>query len=94
MSPLDEGFRRRTNAVFDIWQPTPEHKAIVNLPATVTSGTNFFVWTAKVDVPGNAPGPLRVTFHEYEQQNADNADHSGLAKANRLVYSESIPVVH
>jgi 2-isopropylmalate synthase len=26
-------------AVFDIWQPTPEHKAIVNLPATVEMAT-------------------------------------------------------
>ncbi|HYS64830.1 MAG TPA: 2-isopropylmalate synthase [Paraburkholderia sp.] len=27
------------DAVFDIWQPTPEHKAIVNLPATVEMST-------------------------------------------------------
>ncbi|AXL51405.1 2-isopropylmalate synthase [Paraburkholderia caffeinilytica] len=27
------------DAVFDIWQPTPEHKAIVNLPATVEMAT-------------------------------------------------------
>ncbi|MBX4144962.1 2-isopropylmalate synthase, partial [Ralstonia pickettii] len=27
------------DAVFDVWQPTPEHKAIVNLPATVEVGT-------------------------------------------------------
>ncbi len=25
------------NAVIDVWQPTPEHKAIINLPATVES---------------------------------------------------------
>ncbi|PCE23087.1 2-isopropylmalate synthase [Paraburkholderia acidicola] len=31
------------DAVFDIWQPTPQHKAIVNLPATVEIGTpNFY----------------------------------------------------
>lgn len=31
------------DAVFDVWQPTPEHKAIVNLPATVEVGTpNFY----------------------------------------------------
>ncbi|MCG1055232.1 2-isopropylmalate synthase [Mycetohabitans sp. B5] len=31
------------DAVFDIWQPSPEHKAIVNLPATVEIGTpNFY----------------------------------------------------
>ncbi|MEQ5842033.1 2-isopropylmalate synthase [Paraburkholderia acidicola] len=31
------------DAVFDIWQPTPRHKAIVNLPATVEIGTpNFY----------------------------------------------------
>jgi 2-isopropylmalate synthase len=31
------------DAVFDIWQPNPEHKAIVNLPATVEIGTpNFY----------------------------------------------------
>ena len=23
------------NAVLDIWQPTPDHKAIINIPATV-----------------------------------------------------------
>ena len=27
------------DAVSDIWQPTPEHKMIINLPATVESGT-------------------------------------------------------
>ncbi|TDY23507.1 2-isopropylmalate synthase [Paraburkholderia sp. BL6665CI2N2] len=27
------------DAVFDVWQPTPEHKAIVNLPATVEMST-------------------------------------------------------
>lgn len=27
------------DAVFDIWEPTPEHKAIVNLPATVEMST-------------------------------------------------------
>jgi 2-isopropylmalate synthase len=27
------------DAVFDIWEPTPEHKAIVNLPATVEMAT-------------------------------------------------------
>ncbi|RKE35130.1 2-isopropylmalate synthase [Paraburkholderia sp. BL23I1N1] len=27
------------DAVFDIWQPTPDHKAIVNLPATVEMAT-------------------------------------------------------
>ena len=27
------------DAVFDIWQPTPQHKAIVNLPATVEMST-------------------------------------------------------
>jgi len=27
------------NAVIDVWQPTPEHKAIINLPATVESAT-------------------------------------------------------
>jgi 2-isopropylmalate synthase len=27
------------DAVFDIWQPTPQHKAIVNLPATVEMAT-------------------------------------------------------
>ncbi len=27
------------DAVFDIWQPTPDHKAIVNLPATVEMST-------------------------------------------------------
>lgn len=26
------------NAVLDIWQPTPEHKAVINLPATVENG--------------------------------------------------------
>jgi 2-isopropylmalate synthase len=31
------------DAVFDVWQPTPAHKAIVNLPATVEIGTpNFY----------------------------------------------------
>ncbi len=31
------------DAVADVWQPTPEHKMIVNLPATVESGTpNIF----------------------------------------------------
>ncbi|ALS65693.1 2-isopropylmalate synthase [Pandoraea apista] len=31
------------DAVFDIWQPTPEHKCIVNLPATVEIGTpNYY----------------------------------------------------
>ncbi|MGH8780025.1 2-isopropylmalate synthase [Paraburkholderia sp.] len=31
------------DAVFDVWQPTPQHKAIVNLPATVEVGTpNFY----------------------------------------------------
>jgi 2-isopropylmalate synthase len=31
------------DAVFDIWQPTPQRKAIVNLPATVEIGTpNFY----------------------------------------------------
>ncbi len=31
------------DAVFDVWQPTPERKAIVNLPATVEVGTpNFY----------------------------------------------------
>ncbi|MCF2134361.1 MULTISPECIES: 2-isopropylmalate synthase [Burkholderiaceae] len=31
------------DAVFDIWQPSPEHKAIVNLPATVEIGIpNFY----------------------------------------------------
>lgn len=30
------------DAVFDVWQPTPEHKAIVNLPATVEVGTPNF----------------------------------------------------
>jgi len=27
------------DAVIDVWQPTPEHKAIINLPATVESST-------------------------------------------------------
>lgn len=27
------------NAVIDVWQPTPEHKAIINLPATVECAT-------------------------------------------------------
>ena len=31
--------REVCDAVFDIWQPTPEHKAIVNLPATVEMAT-------------------------------------------------------
>lgn len=26
------------NAVLDIWQPTPDHKAVINLPATVENG--------------------------------------------------------
>jgi 2-isopropylmalate synthase len=31
------------DAVFDVWQPTPARKAIVNLPATVETGTpNFY----------------------------------------------------
>ncbi|MDR3396412.1 MAG: 2-isopropylmalate synthase [Pandoraea sp.] len=31
------------DAVFDVWQPTPERKSIVNLPATVEIGTpNFY----------------------------------------------------
>ncbi len=31
------------DAVFDVWQPTPQHKAIVNLPATVEMATpNIF----------------------------------------------------
>ncbi|MCP5467290.1 MAG: 2-isopropylmalate synthase, partial [Sinobacteraceae bacterium] len=28
-----------SNAVMDVWQPTPEHKAILNLPATVEMAT-------------------------------------------------------
>src|SRR5690606_5592812 len=27
------------NAVIDVWQPTPEHKCIINLPATVEMAT-------------------------------------------------------
>ncbi|WP_087723762.1 2-isopropylmalate synthase [Pandoraea sp. PE-S2T-3] len=31
------------DAVFDVWQPTPDHKCIVNLPATVEIGTpNYY----------------------------------------------------
>ncbi len=36
------------NAVLDVWQPTPDHKAIINLPATVENAMPH-VWACQIE---------------------------------------------
>jgi len=37
------------DAVLEVWQPTPQHKAIINLPATVGCNTKCLCGSSRVD---------------------------------------------